>query len=106
MTDAATGDGSDDLLEIENLIGSTFDNGLEGDDGTNEIWGGNGADVIDGGGGDDRLLGFGDFNDATDSINGGRGRRLDRRRAWRRHARTVAPAPTAFSVGTSRPATT
>jgi len=51
-----TADG-DTLINIENLIGSSFDDGLEGDDGANQLFGLGGNDVLRGNGGADRLDG-------------------------------------------------
>ena len=53
----ATGDGNDILADIENAIGSTFDDEMFGDDAANTLSGGDGNDSIDGGGGDDTLDG-------------------------------------------------
>ncbi|QNN64476.1 hypothetical protein H9L12_09110 [Sphingomonas rhizophila] len=55
-------DGRDTLIRIENLIGSSFSDGLGGDAGSNVIDGGGGNDFIDGGSGGDTLYG-GDGND-------------------------------------------
>ena len=51
------GAGIDTLTGIENLIGSAFNDGLEGDGGNNKLSGGDGADVLTGGDGDDSLDG-------------------------------------------------
>ncbi|WP_419897618.1 calcium-binding protein [Roseomonas sp. USHLN139] len=68
----------DRFVEIENLIGSAFNDSLRGDDGANRIEGGAGSDalngrggndVIVGGAGDDRLLG----GDGDDLLIGGAG---------------------------------
>ncbi|MES2907340.1 MAG: hypothetical protein V4691_10045, partial [Pseudomonadota bacterium] len=63
---AGTGSGGDatgdTLSNIENLIGSAFDDTLTGDAGSNSISGGDGADVLHGGGGVDSLNG-GDGDD-------------------------------------------
>ncbi len=53
----ATGAGSDTLSEIENLIGSAFDNVLTGDAGANRLEARAGNDTLDGGDGDDMLIG-------------------------------------------------
>ncbi len=69
-----TGQGWDTFADIENAIGSNFDDFLSGDDGGNWLqgrdgddWlnGGNGNDVLTGGNGDDELLG-GAGNDIYD----------------------------------------
>jgi dipeptidyl aminopeptidase/acylaminoacyl peptidase len=53
----AAGEGNDQLVEIENLIGSSFDDVLIGEFGANAIRGGNGKDVIAGSRGNDQLFG-------------------------------------------------
>ncbi len=58
----------DVIFEIENLIGSTFNDTLTGDSNDNTIDGGEGNDVIHGGGGVDLLKG-GDGNDTLYSDN-------------------------------------
>lgn len=50
-----TGEGSDTLTGIEDLLGSDFGDVLIGDDASNYINGGQGADSLSGGGGDDLL---------------------------------------------------
>jgi Ca2+-binding RTX toxin-like protein len=47
----------DTLISIENLYGSSFDDTMSGDAGSNIIGGENGADLLDGRGGDDGLAG-------------------------------------------------
>ena len=59
----------DELDNIENLIGSAFDDTLTGDAGANVIDGGDGVDSITGGDGADTLIG-GDGGD-NDTINAG-----------------------------------
>ncbi|RZI47407.1 LysM peptidoglycan-binding domain-containing protein [Rickettsiales endosymbiont of Peranema trichophorum] len=80
----------DMLSNIENVIGSHFNDTLIGDDTGNDLDGGNGSDTIYGGGGDDRItcgwgmssLYGGDGNDYfmlkgfTAGIEGGEGRDL------------------------------
>jgi Ca2+-binding RTX toxin-like protein len=56
---ALEGSRSDYLIDIENLIGSSFNDLLVGDGGANDIRGGSGSDVIRGGGGNDILRGGG-----------------------------------------------
>lgn len=51
------GAGNDTLSEIENLVGSSFDDTLTGNDGANTIDGGAGDDTIDGGSGHNILTG-------------------------------------------------
>ncbi|MEM6383112.1 MAG: hypothetical protein AAF739_10595 [Pseudomonadota bacterium] len=47
--------GFDTLINIENLIGSDFNDALTGDTGANTIEGGDGNDLLDGGGGEDTV---------------------------------------------------
>ena len=47
------GDGSDTLISIENIIGSSYDDVLTGDSGDNGFMGGAGNDTLDGGDGSD-----------------------------------------------------
>jgi len=49
--------GNDQLISIENLVGSQFNDTLTGDANANVIDGGNGNDTIKGGAGDDTLAG-------------------------------------------------
>ncbi|MHB2137748.1 retention module-containing protein [Pseudomonas monsensis] len=49
--------GTDTLSNIENLIGSNFNDTLTGDNNNNVINGGLGNDILNGGGGDDLLIG-------------------------------------------------
>ena len=64
-TGIATGEGTDTLISIEDLVGTDGDDVLHGDDGQN---------VLKGGAGDDRLFG----HDDTDWLDGGAGKdRLD-----------------------------
>ena len=65
----ATGDGRDRLVNIENLLGSDFDDRLTGDDGENVLKGIEGNDFLFGGGADDVLSG----GDGDDRLSGGRG---------------------------------
>ena len=59
----------DILIEIENLIGSSFGDHLAGDAGTNILDGGDGDDTLDGGDGVDELIG----GDGNDTLLGGAG---------------------------------
>ena len=60
----ATSEGADSLSEIENVIGSAFDDALTGDSGDNRFTGGTGDDLIDGGGGRDTAV----FSEATAGV--------------------------------------
>ncbi len=51
------GGGTDNLISIENLVGSAFADYLRGNAGSNVLSGGNGGDELQGGAGDDVLLG-------------------------------------------------
>ncbi|WP_222833449.1 retention module-containing protein [Pseudomonas sp. SC3(2021)] len=51
------GAGTDTLSNIENLVGSNFNDTLTGDNNNNVINGGLGNDILNGGGGDDLLIG-------------------------------------------------
>ena len=53
----ASGDGTDSLINIENLVGSRFADSLTGDDSANAIAGGGQADTLSGGLGNDTLSG-------------------------------------------------
>lgn len=61
--------GFDTLLNIESLVGSAFNDILNGNDGNNVLDGGAGANVLNGHGGSDRLL-VGTGSDGS-TINGG-----------------------------------
>ncbi|MEI7747204.1 MAG: calcium-binding protein, partial [Actinomycetota bacterium] len=69
----ASGQGTDSLLNDENLLGSSGNDTLTGDTKANSINGGAGDDVINGGLGDDQLIGgsgrdTADFSDAKKPI--------------------------------------
>ena len=69
-TGLATGaDGNDTLTNIENLVGSAFNDTLTGDAGDNNLNGGGGNDTLSGGGGNDVL----DGRDGNDTLDGGVG---------------------------------
>jgi Ca2+-binding RTX toxin-like protein len=61
--------GSDKLVNIENVVGSNFDDIITGDVGANVLDGGSGNDTLRGGGGNDRLIG----GIGNDSLDGGAG---------------------------------
>ena len=65
----ATGEGSDTLVAMENVIGSDFDDVIRGGTGSNRLEGGAGNDALDGGVGADTLIG----GAGTDTLNGGTG---------------------------------
>jgi Ca2+-binding RTX toxin-like protein len=104
----ATGEGNDILLNIENLIGSNFDDVLTGNSGKNNLSGGVGNDFIHGGGGNDTLTGgagldqlIGDDGhdtlkwDSADTFDGGTG--FDTLDANRSNADTIDLRQPAFS---------
>jgi Ca2+-binding RTX toxin-like protein len=104
----ATGEGNDTLLNIEHLIGSSFDDVLTGSGGNNNLSGGAGNDIIHGGGGNDTLTGgagldqlFGDDGhdtlkwDSADTFDGGTG--FDTLDANRSNADTIDLRAPAFS---------
>ena len=66
-------DGNDELLGIENLIGSRFDDVLTGGAGANAIWGGTGDDIVAGSAGSDILNGEAGVEAASfaGSVSGG-----------------------------------
>jgi Ca2+-binding RTX toxin-like protein len=64
----------DQLLNIENIFGSGFDDLIRGSDGENQIRGGRGADALYGRGGDDTFIG--EIDGARDVVSGGSGRDL------------------------------
>jgi Ca2+-binding RTX toxin-like protein len=59
----------DTLISIENVIGSDYDDVIEGDAGANRIEGGRGDDLLTGGGGDDIIIG----GRGADTLVGGDG---------------------------------
>jgi hypothetical protein len=61
----ATGDGSDVLIAVENVIGSPFNDALTGDAAANELSAGDGDDKLSGGGGDDTLKGQGGIDSTS-----------------------------------------
>lgn len=63
------GQGQDVLVNVENLNGSRFDDGLVGNDLANTIWGGAGSDNLRGQSGDDTLFG----GEGDDTLQGGAG---------------------------------
>jgi Ca2+-binding RTX toxin-like protein len=65
----ATGEGTDTLISMTNLIGSAYDDTLTGEGGPNGISGLAGNDTIDGSFGDDDL----DGGPGNDTVNGGPG---------------------------------
>jgi Ca2+-binding RTX toxin-like protein len=65
----ATGDGTDTLVSIENVTGSSYDDVISGDSGANALDGGSGNDTLSGGSGNDVLYG----SKGDDSLTGGAG---------------------------------
>lgn len=64
------GDAAGDIItNVENIIGSAFNDILTGDAGNNRIHGGAGNDIISGGAGSDRIHG----GEGADTLNGGDG---------------------------------
>ncbi|MBM1174625.1 hypothetical protein [Microvirga arabica] len=63
------GQGTDTLIDIEKLIGSTFSDKLTGNAADNTLVGGDGNDMLDGGQGNDQLAG----DEGNDSLQGGTG---------------------------------
>lgn len=59
----------DILINIENVVGTAFDDTLAGNNAENLLWGGEGNDILTGGGGDDSLAGGG----GNDTLSGGSG---------------------------------
>lgn len=68
-TNAATGQGSDTLRNIENVTGSNFNDILNGNEDANLLSGGAGADTLNGADGNDTL----DGGSAVDTMSGGNG---------------------------------
>ena len=73
LSKLATGQGTDSLLNDENLVGSSSNDVLTGDTQANSINGGSGDDVINGGLGNDQIVGgsgsdTADFSGATKPI--------------------------------------
>lgn len=76
--ETATGEGTDTVIDVENVVGSSHDDTLTGDSGVNVIDGGAGDDSISGGGGSDTLLGGAgddlvDGGSGDDALGGGSG---------------------------------
>ncbi len=72
----ATGQGNDTLTNISDVIGSSHDDTISGDDRANYLVGGAGNDTIDGRQGDDNLDGGGgadtvDYSDSTSTTSNG-----------------------------------
>lgn len=59
---SATGQGTDTLISIENVVGSDFGDRLYGNNAANRLDGGGGNDTLRGGGGNDVLIGGGGSN--------------------------------------------
>lgn len=61
--------GADQVINVENLTGSKYNDKLTGNSAANAIDGGVGNDILNGGGGNDKLTG----GDGNDSLSGGLG---------------------------------
>ena len=76
---ATTGGGREEkLVDIENAIGTSYDDTITGTNGNNKLWGMNGFDVLNGGGGNDVLYGGNNGDNlhgdgGNDKLIGGRG---------------------------------
>ncbi|MDF1878942.1 hypothetical protein JHD46_04735, partial [Sulfurimonas sp. SAG-AH-194-C20] len=68
-TGIATGEGVDSILDVENVLGSTFADTITGSDVVNTLFGGAGDDSLFGGKQDDTLFG----DDGDDTLSGGEG---------------------------------
>jgi len=78
LAQSTNGSGEDQLVSVENLYGSNFDDVLSGNDDANTLQGHNGNDTLNGGDGNDILIGdlgndllFGDLG--ADLLEGGDG---------------------------------
>ncbi|MCX8530184.1 MAG: calcium-binding protein [Rhodoluna sp.] len=69
LTNKATGQGTDTLSGIQDVIGSNYNDTITGSNAVNVISGGNGNDVIDAGAGNDKVNG----GAGNDSLEGGLG---------------------------------
>ena len=67
--EVASGEGTDSIIDVENIVGSRFADTLTGDGDANAIDGGAGHDTIDGAGGADTLTG----GSGNDTLRGGAG---------------------------------
>lgn len=67
--EATTGNGSDDITSIENVIGSRYSDTIYGDDQHNSLFGADGHDLLTGGGGNDTI----DGGVGNDVLRGGTG---------------------------------
>ncbi len=72
----ASGDGNDQVVEFENVIGSAFDDTLSGDGAANVLSAGAGDDLVSGGAGDDELDG-GAGTDTLDFTGSSKGVQVD-----------------------------
>ena len=68
-TGVASGDGIDSILDVENVIGSNYDDTVTGTDTTNVFYAKDGADTLIGNDGNDTLYG----ENGADTLLGGRG---------------------------------
>jgi len=65
----ATGDGTDTIYDVENVIGSAYDDTIIGNESVNTLFGGSGDDTILGGTGNDTLYG----EEGSDTLSGDEG---------------------------------
>jgi Ca2+-binding RTX toxin-like protein len=73
-TNTSTGEGSDTLLAVENLLGSSKADTLTGSGANNKLTGGGGPDTEQGGSGNDQVIGSGGADtlkgeDGDDAVN-------------------------------------
>ncbi|MBN2448010.1 MAG: hypothetical protein JXO22_14865 [Phycisphaerae bacterium] len=68
-TGQASGQGNDTITNVENVVGSTHDDTITGDDANNFLDGGAGNDTIEGGAGRDTILG----GEGNNTLSGGEG---------------------------------
>ena len=66
LNSATTGQGTDTVTSIEDVLGSRFDDHIDGDNGSNGLRGFHGDDILIGGPGNDTLNG----GDDLDTCNG------------------------------------
>ena len=90
----ATGDGRDEIINVENAIGSQYRDEIYGDNNDNRLYGLDGNDSIDGNLGSDTLAG----GQGDDHLNGGRHASADNDPATDQDTVSYASAPSAVHV--------